>query len=127
MHRLAVTIVEIVTAMIVTGIMVMMAVSLLPATERFVLEVAIFVVYVSAVFISITMIGELTGQDGNLWFALAGAVFGGVVAWAAGSATIAFTSGMSNIVSGFLASAFMIGPILAAIGYNIGPRAYKVF
>jgi hypothetical protein len=127
MIRLAVTIVEIVTAILVTAIMVLMVVSLLPAADRFVLETAIFVVYVLAVYTSISLIGEVTGQEGNLWFALAGAVFGGVVAWAAGLANASFTSGFSGLIGGFVGVGYTLGPILAAVGYNIGPRAYRFF
>ncbi|MGB3717096.1 MAG: hypothetical protein WA996_21965 [Candidatus Promineifilaceae bacterium] len=66
MIRLAVTIVEIVTAILTTAIMILMVVSLLPAAERFVLETAIFGAYVLAVYTSISLIGEVTGQEGNL-------------------------------------------------------------
>jgi hypothetical protein len=69
MIRLAVAIVEIVTAILAAGIMILMSVSFLPAAEQIVFEAAIFVIYVTAVFISIYLIGEVTGQEGNLLFA----------------------------------------------------------
>jgi hypothetical protein len=127
MIRLAVTIVEIVTALLVTAILMLLVVTLLPEVEKVVLEAAIFAIYVLAVYSSISLIGEVTGQEGNLWFALAGAVFGGVVAWAAGLASATYTSGFSGMLGGFVGAAYTIGPILAAVGYNVGPRAYRFF
>ena len=80
------------------------------------------VMYILATVAGVFVAGEVAEQNGSFWFAFLGASLGGVVVWQVTGSRVGQGSDLYTLLELFFTSLAIIGPILAAIGYNLGLR-----
>ena len=81
--------------------------------------------YILGVSGGVSIVGMVVGEDGSFILAFLAAVIGAIVVEALAGVTITGTSNFLELVQAALTTVWVIGPILATLGYNLSAAALR--
>jgi uncharacterized membrane protein YeaQ/YmgE (transglycosylase-associated protein family) len=81
--------------------------------------------YVLGISAGVSMVGLVVGEDGSFILAFLAAVIGAIVVEALAGVTLTGTSSFVELVQAALTSIWVIGPVLATLGYNLSAAALR--
>jgi hypothetical protein len=123
-QRLIGVIAEFIVAIIISFLFAQVAVRLVPLSDRLFFTICTVGAYTLGLVAGVYFTAEILDQRGNFWFLATGAVFGGLVVFAAYSFEVYLDIDLLDSFSDFVTSVTLAGPALATFAFNFGPKAY---
>jgi uncharacterized membrane protein AbrB (regulator of aidB expression) len=124
MQRLIGAIAEFIVAIIISFLLAQVAARLVPLSDRLFFSICTVGAYILGLVAGVYFTAEILDQRGNFWFLMTGAVFSGIVVFAAHSFEVVRDIDLWAALSDFVTSVTLVGPALATFAFNIGPKAY---
>ncbi len=123
-QRLIGAIAEFIVAILISFLFAQVAARLVPSSDKLFFTICTVGAYILGVVVGVYFTAEILDIRGNFWFLSVGAVFGGIVVFAAYSFEVDISIGFWDALSNFVTSVTLVGPILGTFAFNIGPKAY---
>lgn len=118
------SIAEFILAIILSFLFAQVAARLVPGSDQLFFTICAVSAYILGITVGVYFTAEILDIRGNFWFLLLGAVFGGIVVFAAYSFENIAKLGFWEAFSDFATSVTLAGPALATFTFNIGPKTY---
>lgn len=122
LQRLLGIIAQIAVAVLVSFLFIQAAARLSPTGDQLFFSIITVGAYILGVIAGVYFTAEIFDIGGNFWFLLFGAVFGGIVVFVSYSFDGVTNLGFWNTIKDYITSPTLVGPALATLAYNIGPK-----
>ena len=114
---------ELLAAVVLSFLFGQVAARIVPLDDRLFFTICTVGAYILGVVIGVYFTGEILGLNGNFWFLLSAAVFGGIVVFAAYSFDAVLQIDFWDALVNYVTSLADLGPFLATFAFNIGPKS----
>jgi hypothetical protein len=122
LQRLLGILAQFAVAVLVSFLFTQAAARLTPRSDQLFFSIITVGAYILGVMAGVYFTSEIFDIVGNFWFLLLGAVFGGVVVFVSYSFDGVTNFGFWDSIKAYITSPTLVGPALATLTYNIGPK-----
>lgn len=123
-QRIIGAIAEFLVAILISFLFGQVAARLVPSSDQLFFTICTVGAYILGLIVGVYFTAEILDIRGNFWFLAVGAVFGGLVVFAAYSFETVIDFGLVDALTDYVTSVILIGAALATFAFNIGPKAY---
>jgi len=125
-RRIVGALVEFVIACIMSFLFAQVAARLIASQDPMAYTLGTVAAYSMGIIVGVYFSSEIIDINGNFWFLLLGAVFAGIVMFAAYSFEKTTALSFQDAVVEYLTSLTVAGPALSVFLFNIGPKSYRI-
>ncbi|HET6444152.1 MAG TPA: hypothetical protein VFI27_06175 [candidate division Zixibacteria bacterium] len=123
-RRLVAALVEFLVAIIMSFLFAQVAARLIESPDPLAYTIGTVGAYTLGIMVGVYFSAEILDINGNFWFLFVGALFSGIVIFAAYDFRATTSLGFQEAIIEFVTSITILGPALGTLAFNIGPKSY---